>query len=250
MPDPFAPKYTQRQRDALAFAYLDRGIRPARRVVELAAAGQLELDGEKLPAFTTNQNAVRDFAAKLRKTRDGKTASTLADAPPRDAIETLRRRLISMTDGCIAIEERRKPEDRDPERIRQLARATREIAALPGPSDPRPAAPGQRKDGKREGGETRGGLPGPLLADHRRTAGKAQPDPQTVPEPAQTHTNPHTTHRDTDHTTNPAHNAPTPNDKTAQEPPDDGTPSSVVRALAARLESDPPTGAFTRPAAG
>src|SRR5438128_11729572 len=89
-------KYTDEQREALAFAYEDRRIRPARLVVDLAARGELEHDGARLDPFETNANTVRDCARDLRNRRAGETSSQLAHLEPRDAIEALRRRLVNM----------------------------------------------------------------------------------------------------------------------------------------------------------
>ncbi len=56
------------------------------------------------------------------------------------------------------------------EALRQVARALRELAAIPGPNDPRPPAPGAKINGVRNGSETRGGLAGKILAASRETA--------------------------------------------------------------------------------
>lgn len=175
MPEAFQARYTNAQRAALAHAYEDRRIRPAARVVDMAKRGELEHQGEPLEPFDTNANTVRNFARDLKRRRRGEKTSQLADVEPRDAVETLRRRLVNIADGELTAMEDQKAGTRDPERLRQIVRAVREIAALPGPKDPRPAAPGQRKDGHRDGGETKGGLAGTLLAEHRRSHGAAQP---------------------------------------------------------------------------
>jgi hypothetical protein len=47
----FNETYTEEQRLALSEAYVDRGVRPAGRVVELAAAGELDFRGERLPSL-------------------------------------------------------------------------------------------------------------------------------------------------------------------------------------------------------
>jgi hypothetical protein len=176
MPVRFEAVYTDDQRDAIAYAYEDRRIRPARRVVELAAAGELEINGRTLEPFTCSQNTVRDFAAKLRKRRAGEKSSELAKAAPRDAIEALRRRLVNAADAELAAMEKRQKNGKSVpgEELRQVARAVREIAAIPGPSDARPAAPGARVNGARDGAETKSGqgLAGKILGAHRAaTAG-------------------------------------------------------------------------------
>lgn len=163
----FVEKYTAEQREAMAAAYVDRKIRPARAVVQLAAEGKLTLHGEPLEPFETNENAVRDFARKLRKKRAGEVVSDLATKPPRDAIEALRRRLVNVADAMLRDVELQKPGEVEPERLRQIMRCVLEASKLPGPTDPRPAQ-GQARDadGKR-GPQTTGGVGGALLRDHR-----------------------------------------------------------------------------------
>lgn len=187
MPAAFESVYTQAQRDALAHAYEDRKVRPAKRVCAMAAAGELELDGRQLDPFDANEDSVRHYARLLRKGRAGMLSSRLGDAPHRDAVETLRRRLVNAADEMLTREERKAPDARTPERLRQIVRLVREVAALPGPTDPRPPAPGAKRDGQRVGGETQGGLAGQLLADHRRTAGDLAPAP-TAPDVPPHHT--------------------------------------------------------------
>src|ERR1019366_7851956 len=63
------------------------------------------------------------------------------------------------------------------EALRQVARAARELAAIPGPTDPRPPAPGAKVNGVRYGSETPGGRAGKIMAAAReaewRSAGGA-----------------------------------------------------------------------------
>lgn len=170
----FQRKYTDEQREALCEAYEDRRVRPARRVVELAAAGELTHKGQKVEPFTVGEDYIRDQVRHLRKRRRGLTTSELAQAAPRDAIEILRRRLVNAADAMLADSERdirRDPKTADPERLRQIARLVREAQAIPGPNEPRKPSPGQKVEGEREGAPTRHGLAGKILADARRTAG-------------------------------------------------------------------------------
>ena len=171
----------------MAIAVVDRGIHPARRVVELAAAGQLVgAAGDPLPPFETNPSTVRDQARLLRRRRAGEAVSTLAAQPHRDAIEALRRRLVSVADTMLTAYERDVKRDAakaNPERFRQIIRCVREAAGLPGPNDPRPPAPGQKVGGERDGGETTGGLAGQVL----KAAGMGRPPvrvPVERPEPS------------------------------------------------------------------
>lgn len=167
----FEPVYTDEQREAMAAAYVDRGIRPARAVVELAERGEL---AEGLAPFkvTGGANTVRDCARKLRDRRAGRLASEAAKSNPRDAVEALRVRLLSAIDHELAevekAQKRRKPAD--PEQLRQLGRALREAAAVPTRDEARPPKPGHGPVGgeARKGGANRPGpgtLAGRILAD-------------------------------------------------------------------------------------
>ena len=160
----FNEKYSHEQRDAMAQAHVDLGL-TAKRVVDMAAAGELSLNGQRLPPFQATASTVRDKARQLRRRRAGQTSSRLADQPHRDAVETLRRRLVSAADVALTRLERdlAKPKLKpDVEQLRQIARAGREIAALPGRDDPRPPAPGLKvngRGGRSDGGTTQGGIP-------------------------------------------------------------------------------------------
>jgi hypothetical protein len=168
----FHERYSDEQREAIAAAYVDRRIRPARRVVELAAAGELMWNGQPLGPFETNASTVRSLASAHARRRAGLARSELAVAPPQDAVEALRRRLVNAADAGVTAIERKQKRSRGEvsfEELRQAARAVREISALPGPNDPRPPAPGARVNGRRDGGATRGGLAGQLLAAVRES---------------------------------------------------------------------------------
>ncbi len=196
----FQANYTDRQRDALACAVVDRGIKPARVVVALAEKGELE-DG--LPPFKVVGGAatVRDFARKLRMRRAGEVKSELAKKPPADALEALRQRMIAAGDEHLAEGARRRKAGRhDPEYDRQVARLLREIAAIPGPNDPRPPKPGAHipgaPSGVTAGGPTRGGLAGRMLAEMRDGATPHDGptlEPEQQPAPP-TNDRAHTTH--------------------------------------------------------
>jgi hypothetical protein len=201
--------YTDQQREALATAYEDRRVRPAARVAELAAAGELTLDGDKLAPFATTENTVRDCARKLRNRRAGELKSSLATLPPRDAVEVLRRRLISLADRELSVLEHSRRGKVQIERLRQIVRVVREASALPGPDDPRPAQPGQRKPGtgEHEGGRTSGGMAAAILGAASQSARvethQTQPAPDvTPPHPGQGTQGPGTQHaaQDTEHT--------------------------------------------------
>jgi hypothetical protein len=172
----FDRKYSNEQADAVASAWNDRGIRPAKRVSELAAAGELTTPlGDKLPGFAIPEGTIRSLARHARRRRRGEIRSPLSEAGPRDAIEIMRRRMANMIDGEMAVEERKRPGTRDAERLRQLNRALLELARLPGPTDPRPLSPAAKDaDGKRTEGGARGGLAGPMMRDLRSNGAGGQ----------------------------------------------------------------------------
>lgn len=160
-----AEKYTTAQREAMATAYIDRGIRPARRVVEAAARGELVLDGETLEPFPTSEGTVRDVARKLKNRRAGKAKSAIAQMRGHDGPAALKRRLLAAADQELAVEEGKRRGRRDIPRLQQIARMAREASAIPEPGDPIPVKPGEKIPGTQQtaGGKTRGGLAGAIL---------------------------------------------------------------------------------------
>jgi hypothetical protein len=144
-------------------------------VVALAAAGTLvHPSGARLAPFDTTENTVRSVARRARRAEGTALATAEAvDLPPRDAVERLRRQLVTAIDTELTRIEIEQDEGRSVggEALRQVARAVRELACIPGPSEPRPPAPGAKLNGVRQGGETRGGLAGRILAQQgTRTA--------------------------------------------------------------------------------
>jgi hypothetical protein len=225
----FTSKYTPEQRDAIVHAAVDRDI-PAPSVVKMAARGELTTSsGDELGPFDVPASTVRSERRRARDRRLGKSTSHLSNIEPRDALEALRRRLINMLDGELEVEERKRAGKRDPERIRQLCRAAREAAAIPGPKQPAPKRPGDRDDaGKADGGQTRGGLGGDILKAHRSqtaTSGKGKPHTDTATQEQL---------RDTGAQQGAAHN-----EDEAQERADDEAPGSSQRAVVARLVPAP-----------
>lgn len=180
---PFDPRYTQQQKDAVASAHLDRGV-PYRRIVAMARAGELKIDGEQVAPFDPNPHSIRDWIRKERKRRAGRAWSPMTDRDPLDAVETLRRRMLSMADAQLRRLEAKQGDPRQGERIkpvsyeemRQLARAMKEIAGISGPAEARPTVPGQKHNGHQNGGVTTGGMAGQLIAAHKRSS--AAPDAQ------------------------------------------------------------------------
>jgi hypothetical protein len=191
-------KYSPEQREAIAVAWLDLAIRPARRVVAMAAAGELELNGEKLPPFETRVSTVADFARKLRQRRAGTIASEVEKLGPRDAVEALHRRLTRLADAELAALEKTRAGKRDPERIRQIARAVVEIARIPDPT----TAPVPKVAPKATGpGSTAGGLAGAVLAAHGQgSRPRSNARRATAQDVRQTHTPTERTARSTERT--------------------------------------------------
>jgi hypothetical protein len=166
-----APKYTVEQRDAMGIGMVDRGM-SADEVKAAAEAGTLERsDGTRLPPFEAPVSSIRSYARTVRQRRAGKASSEAAKLPPRDAVESVRQRLIRMVDLELAFEERKRNGKRDLERIRQLGRAAREAAALPELNAPRPRAPDAQPGGNRT---PTGGLAGAILKAHRTTGPRVE----------------------------------------------------------------------------
>jgi hypothetical protein len=84
---------------------------------------------------------------------------------PRDAVEQMRVQLAAVIEAEFDRLDIEQSQDRpiSGEAPRQLARAVREFASIPGPTDRRPPKPGAKVDGVRVGSETRGGLAGKTL---------------------------------------------------------------------------------------
>jgi hypothetical protein len=166
-----APKYSVEERDAMGLGMVDRGM-SAHEVKAAAEAGLLERgDGTRLPPFEPPVASIRHYARVIKKRRAGKASSEAAKLPPRDAVESVRIRLIRMIDLELATEERKRNGKRDLERIRQLGRAAREAAALPELDAPRPRAPDAQKGGNRT---PTGGLGGAILKAHRTTGPRVE----------------------------------------------------------------------------
>jgi hypothetical protein len=102
----FSSKYSDEQRAAVVAAFVDGGS-TAPEIVDLASAGSLEHDGEQLAAFEMPASTVRSLARDARRRRSGAMRSDLANAAPADALEDLRRRLVSAIDHELRQVERR-----------------------------------------------------------------------------------------------------------------------------------------------
>lgn len=188
-------RYTDEQRAAIEHAHLENHRKVA-DIVRMAAAGELKHNGETLDAFEIPYQSASHIAKRAKRAREGNARSSLAALPPRDAIDELRRRLLSMADHetkrVQAQLNARKPTPMDAELLRKLARATREIAALPTPDQARtPLAAGQYTPGAGRDNRapdtptTRDNLAGAILkAQHTDLAlapGAAQSTPVPIP---------------------------------------------------------------------
>jgi predicted RNA-binding Zn ribbon-like protein len=145
-------KYTDGQRAAVIY---HRNVRKlsGKVISDLARRGELEsVAGEPLGAFEIPKDSVyslgRDDIARARRTE----VSKLVTALPADANEAIRRRLVEIVDRRTAklLEVARRGKEVDPEELRKLARAAREIAALPAYGMQAPQ-PGRQAAGAPEG---------------------------------------------------------------------------------------------------
>lgn len=171
--DSLPSRYNRWQREAIAAAYDLPGV-TARQVATLAAAGELKHpSGAVLAQFDVPENTVRSVGRRARRKEAAEAQMVgLLVLSPRNAVERLRQRFVVGIDRELSRIEIEQGEGRaiTGEELRQVARAIRELAALPGPQDPRPPAPGAKVNGRREGGETRGGLTGRIRAAHHANA--------------------------------------------------------------------------------
>lgn len=194
---PFPARYSDLQRAAVAAAWNGWGraqVRPAHRLSALAAAGKLEHEGEPLEPFDVPPATVREIGSRARKRRAGEAPGALHAMPHAEAVDAIRRRLLGIIghelERAEAQQARRQAAPVEGERVRQIARAAREVAALPAsPAAPRPAAPGdvEPATGERTSSRTRGGLAAAAAAarsggappmGHTHThIGEGQPEP-------------------------------------------------------------------------
>lgn len=177
----FDTKYTPEQKAAVAAAYEDQGIRPLRLVLELAAAGNLKLNGTILEPFEISEGSAREAVKRLRRQRRGEQTSELAAGPHEDAVESLRKRLVNLADASMtALEGQAKRDQRtltEPVFIgkqRELGRLVQQLDALHPKAEKRGPRPGRStQEGKARGEQEirRTELGAGLLADNRRGEG-------------------------------------------------------------------------------
>lgn len=169
MSGPFDEKLTDEQREAAALRYIDTED-TGREVARKAAAGELTLRGEPVGVFEIAPSYAAQLGIKMRKKRTGQAATKVAEMPHRDAIEVLRRRLVSVGDAMLADLERQTAKDPaklDPERVRQVGRVLVELGRIPAASEPAPRRQDHAAAGQRIA-PTKGGPAGALLREHRQ----------------------------------------------------------------------------------
>jgi hypothetical protein len=162
---PFEAHTTRPQREAAARARADAGL-TGPEIVDRAAKGLLQLDGEPVGPFIITQDYVRKLASALITERQGKRASPLAKMAADEAHEALRTRLINLADAELNHIERQRVGKRDVARFRDIVRAVKEAAAIQ-PPKAKPRAPGAGVPGERVAERTRSGNTGALLAAMR-----------------------------------------------------------------------------------
>lgn len=171
MSGPFDEKFTDEQRDACAIAYVDGAT--AKDVAQAAADGRLRYRGKTLEPFEIKPSYIGSLGQRERKRRQGRSDSKVAELPHRDALEVLRVRSIAAADALLAAYEKtiaKRPENADPERLRQILRVQLEASRLPGPTNARTPSNGTRDENGKQQPRTTGGVAGALLREHRQTA--------------------------------------------------------------------------------
>lgn len=135
----WASEYTDQQRQAIYTAYFVSRIENQSHIGRLARAGELTFEGQQLDAFNIPDATVRSWLNTERRRRAGAARSELVKKTPEDAVEALRRRLVSFLDHeTLRIDKQMRTRPNIPldvEHIRRLVRTVRELAALPGPGE-------------------------------------------------------------------------------------------------------------------
>lgn len=158
---PFERKYSAAAIQAIHDARFARNL-TYKRIQSLARTGEL-VPGEQ---FDISTEYIGELCRKENQRRAGKVESRLADRPHKDAIEVLRRRMISAADSISKHYDElaaKNPAKVDVARGREITRLVREAIALPGPKDETPNAPGTKVNGHQNEGPTRSGEAGSLL---------------------------------------------------------------------------------------
>lgn len=177
----FQRVYSDEQRQAVAQAVVARGITSPRTLSALAAAGELTLDGELVPAFALTEASAKRLADNARRDQERRVRDARAIAPA-DAVEEYRRRLSVLLDRQLSyleeLQSRRRYRDVKSSDLAGLARALQQLAVVP--------APGDRSAGERPKREHRDKRHASGLADSLRAslAPGAIDDVYTSPVPA------------------------------------------------------------------
>ena len=178
----FERRYSEDQISACVHAHLDRKIRPKRRILELAEAGQLTArDGRTLKPFTMNPLSFNGFITAERKRRRGPKFGPGLDAldRPDDVMEGMRRRMIAVANDELTFAEssgeearpRASTADRAPH-ARSSRTARTEGRPLPAARRARQGRPhGRRRKRRHRGQDAR-----------RASAGQTAPEPPSKQE--------------------------------------------------------------------
>lgn len=160
----FTRKWPEETYEA-CFAHKRRHGLSMEATAKAAAAGEIPgLEPTPIPVKTLYSHKREMDAKEL-----GRIASPIAEKPARDAVEELRRRIVSAADGMLRVEERRAPEKRSAKRLSEIAQLVKMAAAIPDQREPAPRLPGHRKpDGTKEP-KIRTELARRLIEDARRT---------------------------------------------------------------------------------
>lgn len=132
-------KYSDAQRNAIKHAGVVVGIKPLTSISRMAKVGELAWEGQKLEPFDVPDATVRDIVRTEERRRAGAAHSDLVNKPHHDAVEMLRRRMISLLDHeTLRLEDAQRAKPKvalDAEHARKLVRVLRELAALPAPGE-------------------------------------------------------------------------------------------------------------------
>lgn len=137
----WTPKYTREQKRAIEQAWFTERVRPARRIVGLAAIGRLKLDTETLPAFEIPLGSLTSIIQEAKRRQSGILKRELSQLTPQDQVEAFRRRLTHVVDLELEKVERhakKRDESVSPVQLKQLASALKELAAIPQPKVTQP----------------------------------------------------------------------------------------------------------------
>jgi hypothetical protein len=126
---PQPEKFTPQQREAVAVAMVDRGLK-RQRVAMLASEGLLELDGAKLDPFEIKPDYCATLATRERERRARASLKQAANMKPADSIEAMRRNLHEIAHRKIARLRKLDPDKVDPAELQALARAVDAVSKI------------------------------------------------------------------------------------------------------------------------